>query len=89
MELYATHRSHLLRSTDIIGLLKNESFDLVVIDGTDRYPFRIAEKALCDHLSHHIWSYEFGAAWACVLCPSIPLLPHRSHGSLEPCEGQC
>lgn len=62
MELYATHRSHLLRSTDIIGLLKNESFDLVVIDGIDHCPFQIAEKALCDHLSHHIWSYEFGAA---------------------------
>lgn len=43
MELYATHCSHLLRSTDIMGLLKKESFDLVKIDGIDRCPFLIAE----------------------------------------------
>ncbi|ELK06067.1 LMBR1 domain-containing protein 2 [Pteropus alecto] len=43
MELYATHCSHLLRSTAIMGLLKKESFDLVKIDGIDRCPFLIAE----------------------------------------------
>ncbi|XP_045042157.2 UDP-glucuronosyltransferase 3A2 isoform X2 [Desmodus rotundus] len=44
MKLHATQCSHLLRSTDIMGPLKNESFDLVVVDGTDGGAFLFAEK---------------------------------------------
>ncbi|XP_016079995.1 PREDICTED: UDP-glucuronosyltransferase 3A2-like [Miniopterus natalensis] len=44
VKLHATQCSHLLRRTDIMGPLKNESFDLVVVDGTDSCTFLIAEK---------------------------------------------
>ncbi|XP_036919069.1 UDP-glucuronosyltransferase 3A1-like isoform X1 [Sturnira hondurensis] len=44
MKLHAMQCSHLLRSTDIMGALKNASFDLVVIDGSDSGAFLLAEK---------------------------------------------
>ncbi|XP_054439992.1 UDP-glucuronosyltransferase 3A1-like isoform X2 [Pteronotus mesoamericanus] len=44
IKLLATQCGHLLRRTDIIGPLKNESFDLLVVDGTDSCAFLIAEK---------------------------------------------
>ncbi|KAM5330980.1 UDP-glucuronosyltransferase 3A1-like [Glossophaga mutica] len=44
MKLHATQCSHLLRRTDIMDPLKNESFDLVVVDGSDSGAFLIAEK---------------------------------------------
>ncbi|XP_023610770.1 UDP-glucuronosyltransferase 3A2 isoform X2 [Myotis lucifugus] len=44
MKLFATQCSDLLRRTDLMGSLKNESFDLVVVDGLDLCAFLIAEK---------------------------------------------
>ncbi|XP_070267518.1 UDP-glucuronosyltransferase 3A2-like isoform X2 [Myotis yumanensis] len=44
MKLFATQCSDLLRRTDLMGSLKNESFDLVVVDGLDLCTFLIAEK---------------------------------------------
>ncbi|XP_054570300.1 UDP-glucuronosyltransferase 3A2-like [Eptesicus fuscus] len=44
MKLFATQCSDLLRRTDIMGPLKNGSFDLVVVDGLDLCAFLIAEK---------------------------------------------
>lgn len=44
MKVHATWCSHLLRNTDIMGPLKNESFDLVVVDGTDGAAVLFAEK---------------------------------------------
>ncbi|XP_035876105.1 UDP-glucuronosyltransferase 3A1-like [Phyllostomus discolor] len=44
MGMHATWCSHLLRSTDTMGLLKNESFDLVVVDGADGGALLIAER---------------------------------------------
>lgn len=44
MQLYATQCSALLRRPDLMGRLRNASFDLVVVDGVDLCAFLIAEK---------------------------------------------
>lgn len=82
-ELHATQYSQLLRRTDITGPLKNESSNLVMVDGIECCTFLIAEKLgwpFVTILTSTFGVTNFGAAWVCALGASIPLLPYRSHG---------
>ncbi|CAM9637432.1 unnamed protein product [Rangifer tarandus platyrhynchus] len=44
MELLGHHCSHLLRRNDVMNSLKNENFDLVIVEMFDYCPFLVAEK---------------------------------------------
>ncbi|XP_006074944.3 UDP-glucuronosyltransferase 3A1 isoform X1 [Bubalus bubalis] len=44
MELLGHHCSHLLRRKDVMNSLKNENFDLVIVEMFDYCPFLVAEK---------------------------------------------